>query len=84
MNSRVAFEIDAVEEWAQAGWSVLAVGTASVVDDEDQRTALAAREPQAWAPSPGLRLIRIAVDELSGRRVRVDAGGVSVLVQGPD
>jgi uncharacterized protein len=83
-EQRVAVEIDEVEEWAHAGWSVLAVGTASVVSDPDERATLAEGGPQPWAPAPGLTLIRVAVDGVSGRRVRIGAGGVSLVVQDPD
>lgn len=83
-GQRVAVEIDALEEWAQAGWSVLAVGTAVVVADSAERAALVDLAPRPWAPVPGLTLIRIAVDGLSGRRVRVSPGGVSLLVQDPE
>lgn len=84
VSSRVAFEVDAVEEWARAGWSVLAVGAATLVTDADERAAVVGRAPRPWAPVQGLALIRIAVDRLTGRRVRVDPGGVSVVVQDPD
>ena len=83
-QQRVALEIDALEEWAQAGWSVLALGTASVVSDPAERTALAGGGPHPWAPAPGLMLIRVAVDALTGRRVRIGPGGVSVVIQDPD
>lgn len=82
-RQRVAFEIDAVEEWARAGWSVLAVGVASVVSDPDELADLAAR-PEAWAPTAELSVVRIAVADVTGRRVRVHPGGVSLIRQEPD
>jgi nitroimidazol reductase NimA-like FMN-containing flavoprotein (pyridoxamine 5'-phosphate oxidase superfamily) len=84
LNSRVAFEIDAVEEWARAGWSVMVSGTMSLIEDANERAVIAARAPQAWAPTHGLSLIKITVDQMSGRRVRVGPGEVSVVVQAPE
>ena len=83
-EQRVALEIDAVEEWAEAGWSVLALGTASIVTDPEERASLAGRGPRPWAPVPDLVLIRVAMDTLTGRRVRVGPGGVSLVIQDPE
>jgi uncharacterized protein len=83
-GQRVAFEIDAVEEWARAGWSVLAVGVASVVSDPVQLADLAAQGAEAWAPTSELSVVRIAVADVTGRRVRVHPGGVTLLRQDPD
>ena len=34
-TARVAFEIDDIDEFLQRGWSVVAVGDAELVDDQD-------------------------------------------------
>jgi uncharacterized protein len=83
-GQRVAFEIDAVEEWARSGWSVLAVGVASLVSDPAELADLAAQGPEAWAPTSRLSVVRIAVADVTGRRVRVHPGGVTLLRQDPD
>jgi nitroimidazol reductase NimA-like FMN-containing flavoprotein (pyridoxamine 5'-phosphate oxidase superfamily) len=83
-GQRVAFEIDAVEEWARAGWSVLAVGVASLVSDPADVAELAAEGPEAWAHTAEVSMVRIAVSDLTGRRVRVHAGGVTLVRQDPD
>jgi nitroimidazol reductase NimA-like FMN-containing flavoprotein (pyridoxamine 5'-phosphate oxidase superfamily) len=77
----VAFEVDSIEGWAHAGWSVLVQGVASVVSDGEQVAALGSRLPQPWAPADPHSLVRIIPDGLSGRRVRLEPGGVTVVHQ---
>lgn len=77
-GATVAFEVDHVEEWARAGWSVLVSGTATVVDPGDvdlPRGML----PRPWVPADGSLFIRIEPEEITGRRVRAGAGGVSIV-----
>lgn len=83
-GQRVAFEIDAVEEWARAGWSVHAVGVASLVSDPAELADLAAHGPEAWAPTSELSVVRIAVADVTGRRVQVHPGVVTLVRQDPD
>jgi uncharacterized protein len=82
-GERVAFEIDALEEWARAGWSVLAIGVASLVSDPAELAHLAALGLEAWAPTADLSLVRIVVADVTGRRVRIDPGSVTLLRQEP-
>ncbi|WP_138442150.1 pyridoxamine 5'-phosphate oxidase family protein [Sinomonas susongensis] len=66
----VAFEIDSVTPVAQAGWSVLVSGTASVVDDSDLLTqlfGLGVEEP--WAGGVRDRFVCLVPRELTGRQV---------------
>lgn len=64
----VAFEVDDYDRGARTGWSVLAVGTAEVVDDVELATKVldAGIEPSAG----GIRasIVRIRPDVLTGRR----------------
>ncbi len=55
----------------------------TVVDDPAVQAQLRSSGPDAWAPTPDLSLIRVAVSGLTGRRVRVASGGVTVVHQGP-
>ncbi len=77
----VAFEVDSVEAWAQAGWSVLVQGVAAVVSEPVELAALGSRLPPLWAPTREHSLVRITPTDISGRRVRLEAGGVTVLHQ---
>ncbi|HTZ09582.1 MAG TPA: pyridoxamine 5'-phosphate oxidase family protein [Acidimicrobiales bacterium] len=65
----VAFEVDEVDPLYHEGWSVLVVGRAEVVTDED-RLARAGRLPMApWAPGPHEHLVAIRPAMVSGRRI---------------
>lgn len=67
-RQRVAFEVDAVDERWQDGWSVLAIGSLAVV--RDPRVAAAADEDLAsWAAGEDEQLVRLEIDQLTGRRV---------------
>jgi len=67
-RQRVAFEVDAIDEAWQDGWSVLAVGSLDIERD----AALAAavdHDLASWAASEAEQLVRLDIDQLSGRRV---------------
>jgi nitroimidazol reductase NimA-like FMN-containing flavoprotein (pyridoxamine 5'-phosphate oxidase superfamily) len=65
----IAFEVDDYQRADRSGWSVLAVGTAQVVDDPD----LAARVDDAglepFAAGPRTTIVRVEPIFLSGRRL---------------
>ena len=68
-NAVVGFEVDSVDEDAETGWSVLAIGHASEVNDE--ATVAAARRAglRAWASDDRSRLIAVDPEVVSGRRL---------------
>jgi nitroimidazol reductase NimA-like FMN-containing flavoprotein (pyridoxamine 5'-phosphate oxidase superfamily) len=69
-DTRVAFEIDDIDESVRAGWSVLAVGAAERIDDEDEALDFWDRKLlDPWAVGTRTLLIRIRVSGISGRRV---------------
>ena len=65
----VAFQIDQFDTRYHHGWSVLAVGTARVVDDPQvvDKACLSGMRP--WAPGQRDELIQITPDSISGRRI---------------
>ncbi len=69
---RVAFEVDAYDEAAGRGWSVLAKGTArditTAIDAASERERQLALEP--FGTEVGHHWVRIAIHQLSGRRFR--------------
>jgi nitroimidazol reductase NimA-like FMN-containing flavoprotein (pyridoxamine 5'-phosphate oxidase superfamily) len=68
--SRVAFEVDDIDEFMQRGWSVLVVGAAALVDDPDLLAELAGDQgPTPWAAGTRPQVVRIRTDRLTGRRV---------------
>jgi nitroimidazol reductase NimA-like FMN-containing flavoprotein (pyridoxamine 5'-phosphate oxidase superfamily) len=69
-NSRVAFEIDDLDESGRTGWSVLLVGRAERVEDEEEALELWDKNrPEPWALGTRTLLIRIRTSAVSGRRV---------------
>lgn len=67
-HQRVAFEVDAVDATWQEGWSVVAVGRLQVVRDPDVAAA-ADSVLRSWAAGADEQLVRLEVDQLTGRRV---------------
>lgn len=69
-GSRVAFQIDEVDEFLQSGWSVLAVGDADLVDDPEVLVELwGEQDPTPWAIGERTQFVRIWPIRLTGRRV---------------
>ncbi len=54
---------------------------AAVVSEPVELAALGSRLPPLWAPTREHSLVRITPTDISGRRVRLEAGGVTVLHQ---
>lgn len=66
----VSFEVDRIDEAMSEGWSVLVSGRAQRVEDrtELEKLALAGIEP--WPGGQREAVIRIEIDEVSGRAIR--------------
>lgn len=66
-TGKVAFEVDEIDEFNEAGWSVLVRGTASVVPPGD-----GPREkdrPNPWPEGPRDLLLKITPHSITGRRL---------------
>ena len=68
-NTVVAFEVDVVDEAMESGWSVLAVGQATEVDEPRVIDHVMAQPVRPWAPGDRDRVIAIHPEFLSGRRI---------------
>lgn len=69
-DARIAIEVDAFDEQAATGWSVLAVGLAVVVHDADELVDLwGSGGAEPWAPGSRPLYVRMTPDQLSGRRI---------------
>jgi len=67
----VAFEVDGIEPDGAAGWSVLVLGHAELVDEADVAELAAARAAR-WTTGIGARWVRIVPSTISGRRITAD------------
>lgn len=64
----VAFEVDSAFEVGRSGWSVIASGSL-VRETDPQRAALALAQIMPWAGGEREVVLRVQVEELTGRRV---------------
>lgn len=67
-GAMVTFEVDAIDLDDESGWSVLAVGTATLAD-AGLRARAEAIGVYPWAGGDRHRLVRIRPDVITGRRI---------------
>ena len=65
----VGFEVDHLDPGTRTGWSVLVLGVAELITDAEQIELARAFGPEPWAPGRMEHLIRIPLDEVTGRRI---------------
>ncbi len=74
-RGRMAFEVDDTDEATRSGWSVVATGSARLVEDPAEVALVRAfRDPQPWAEGSRRLYVRLEWDTLTGRRVRGRGG----------
>jgi len=70
LDQRVAFEVDDVDEFLQAGWSVLVVGPAQLLSDAQlEQLRLLGTAPEPWAEGPRTLFVSVGCQQVSGRRL---------------
>ena len=67
----VAFEVDAVDEGARTGWSVVVRGTLAELTDPADLARLRALPLYPWAPGEKTRYVRVRPSSVTGRRIRI-------------
>ncbi|OQO90076.1 pyridoxamine 5'-phosphate oxidase family protein [Saccharomonospora piscinae] len=65
----VAFEVDHIVPADHSGWSVVLLGTATVLTDIDALVRVTDFRHRPWAPGPRDRYLLIRTGEISGRRL---------------
>ncbi|WP_314220111.1 pyridoxamine 5'-phosphate oxidase family protein [Streptomyces zaehneri] len=65
----VAFEADEVDAAAHSGWSVVVMGTATVVTDPAEHLRLLRTGPRSWAPASREVFVRIEPELVTGREL---------------
>ncbi len=69
-NTQLAFEVDYLDYETHVGWSVVATGRGSMVEDAQELAAIRSFwDPRPWAGGVRLLYVRLRWDELSGRRL---------------
>ena len=66
----VAFEVDGLDPVDRTGWSVVVRGHAQVVSDALELAALWETPLEPWAPGAKHIHVRVAPNQISGRRIR--------------
>jgi uncharacterized protein len=75
----LTFEVDEVELALQAGWSVLAVGSAEVIISPAQIHRIEQLHLAPWVASPGRVFVRLLASEVTGRRLPVHPGKITIV-----
>ncbi|MFC4505251.1 MULTISPECIES: pyridoxamine 5'-phosphate oxidase family protein [Streptomyces] len=63
----VAFEADEVDTATHSGWSVVVMGSATLVTDPAEHARLLRTGPRSWAPAPQEVFVRIDPELVTGR-----------------
>ncbi|MCP2341405.1 pyridoxamine 5'-phosphate oxidase family protein [Actinomadura rupiterrae] len=82
-HGELSFEADDAEPALRTGWSVLVHGPAEIVTDAAEAARLTERSPASWLDLPHASFVRIVPREITGRRLPLHLGGVSIVRQGP-
>lgn len=68
VDTPVAFEVDDIDDFLEAGWSVVVSGTAELLS-EAELARLSDHAPDPWAEGPRTLFISIPIDQVSGRQL---------------
>jgi nitroimidazol reductase NimA-like FMN-containing flavoprotein (pyridoxamine 5'-phosphate oxidase superfamily) len=72
-NNQIAFEVDHLDYEHHQGWSVVATGRMTVVDDPDEVDRIRhAWNPRPWVGGSRNMYLRLAWSSLTGRRIGRD------------
>jgi nitroimidazol reductase NimA-like FMN-containing flavoprotein (pyridoxamine 5'-phosphate oxidase superfamily) len=71
-HSVVAVEVDDYDPVSHTGWSVLVRGTSWVVEDPGEVARLSQLWIRPWANEQADQWVAVAIDMISGRRIRPD------------
>lgn len=82
-GTRVAFQVDDLEQGLRSGWTILFDGTLTAVDDGAEAQRLA-RLVDPWLREPRPHVLVLRVTQVTGRGLRPGGGGVQVVVLDAD
>ena len=77
----ITFEADAVELALQAGWSVLVIGTAEVITDPAEIHRIDQLHLLPWVSLPERVFVRLLAAEMTGRRLPLHPGEITIVRQ---
>lgn len=68
LDTTVAFEVDDIDDFLEAGWSVVVTGTATLLTEEEL-SRLRETAPEPWAEGPRTLFVAISTERVSGRQL---------------
>lgn len=68
VDTAVAFEVDDIDDFLEAGWSVVVSGTAELLSEEELNR-LRGDAPEPWAEGPRTLFVAIPIQQVSGRQL---------------
>jgi nitroimidazol reductase NimA-like FMN-containing flavoprotein (pyridoxamine 5'-phosphate oxidase superfamily) len=68
-NAIVSFEADDFDSMSHSGWSVVVTGAVREVTDVKRVAALRSAHIPRWAPAGDARVVEVATERISGRRI---------------
>ena len=68
-DQHVALQVDDIDDFNRSGWSVLARGRAEILSAPDARAVLGSVIPEPWVEGNRTLVVRIEIEQLSGRRL---------------
>jgi nitroimidazol reductase NimA-like FMN-containing flavoprotein (pyridoxamine 5'-phosphate oxidase superfamily) len=69
-GSRLSVEVDELDHDRRRGWSVVALGRATVVEDPEEIDAIRSQaDPSPWAGGSRPLYVRVRLEELTGRSI---------------
>jgi nitroimidazol reductase NimA-like FMN-containing flavoprotein (pyridoxamine 5'-phosphate oxidase superfamily) len=75
----VAFEVDGMDPDGEGGWSVLVVGRAEVLADEQAISRASQARHVAWRGGESVTWLKIVPSKVTGRRICASDHGVSIV-----
>lgn len=69
LDQQVAFEVDEIDDFLEAGWSVLVVGPARLLTDEQREQLAQGAAPEPWAEGPRTLFVSVTCQQVTGRRL---------------
>ncbi len=75
-ETHATFEVDAVDQGARTGWSVILTGVTEALTRPDEIRRMEALDLDSWAPGEKSHWVRIRAWAVSGRRLAAGTGRV--------
>jgi hypothetical protein len=69
VTTAVAFEVDDIDDFLEAGWSVVVSGTAELLTEEELARLSGGGAPDPWVEGPRTLFVAIPIDQVSGRQL---------------